>query len=108
FLYDLRMPHGMLVVLRERLGLAEEDLVPGGRYHNLSDFFGFPQPPGVAALNYEPLPPLPHPELEEAPSMLAALRERDRLLHLPYQRFETVLRFLEEAARDPEVETLSL
>lgn len=35
--------------------------------------------------------------------LFAAVRERDRLLHHPYDGFETVIRFLEQAASDPRV-----
>jgi polyphosphate kinase len=103
FLYDARMPHYLLVRLQEGLELEDEDLVVGGRYHNLSDLWTLPRP-DVPALSYPPFPPLPHPELEGAPSLFAAIAERDRLLHFPYQRYDTVVRLFEEAAADPAVE----
>ena len=105
FLYDPRMPQAMLAFLKERLALADEDLVEGGRYHNLNDFFSFPRG-GVEGLAYAPLPPLPHPELEGAPSIRAAVAEKDRLLSFPYQKFDYVVRFLEEAAEDLDVEEI--
>ncbi len=103
FLYDPRIPHTLLVLLKDRLGLADDDLFAGGRYHNFGDLWGFPAPE-APALHAEPLPPLPHPELAAAPSVRAAVAGRDRLLHTPYQRFDPVIRFLEEAAADPAVE----
>ena len=105
FLYDLRMPHALLAFLKERLDLAEEDLVEGGRYHNLNDFFGFPRG-DVQGRAYAPLPPLLHPELDGAASMRAAMAEKDRLLSFPYQKFDYVIRFLDEAAEDPAVEEI--
>ncbi len=42
FLYDLRTPYVMIAMLKDLLGLVDEDLVVGGRYHNFNDFFGFP------------------------------------------------------------------
>ncbi|MDX1530865.1 MAG: polyphosphate kinase 1, partial [Rhodothermales bacterium] len=109
-LYDPRMPYGMVVLLKERLGLEEDDLFAGGRYHNLSDLFGFPEPPHASdeRLTAPPLPPLPHPELQDAPVLLDAIRERDRLLHFPYQCYDTVTRLLDEAARDPAVEEIAI
>src|SRR5690606_14648887 len=106
FLYDTRTPHGLLVRLREGLALEEEDLVAGGRYHNLSDLWALPRPDDPA-LSYPPFPPLPHPELAAASSLFAAVAERDRLLHFPYQRYDPVVRLFEEAAADPAVEEVS-
>jgi len=103
FLYDQRMPHALLVRLIDGLGLDDEDLVPGGRYHNFGDLWTLPRPDDPA-LRYPPMPPLPHPELEDAPSLFDAIRARDRLLHFPYQRYDTVVRLFEEAAADPAVE----
>ncbi len=103
FLYDPDMPDAVLSRLRNRLGLEAEDLFRGGRYHNLHDLFAFPRfdPGGLRA---PPLPPLP--VLDDAPSILAAVAERDRLLHFPYQSFEPVLRFLREAAEDADVDAI--
>jgi polyphosphate kinase len=103
FLYDLAAPPAMVAHLQRCLRLAPEDLVQGGRYHNLHDLHSFPRI-GGEELSEPPLPPLPHPGLEGAASILAAVAARDRVLHLPYHSFEYVLRFLEEAADDPTVE----
>lgn len=103
FLYDQQAPGAMVTFAKDFFALEEDDLVAGGRYHNLHDLADFPRF-GLRELSYEPLPPLPHPRLEQAPSMLAALAEKDQMLHLPYQSYEYVVRFLEEAAADPDVE----
>lgn len=102
FLYDMRMPYVVVHRLQHGLGLAEEDLVLGARYHNLSDYMRFPRF-AYAHLSYPDWPPLPHPMLEAAPSVMATMRERDQVLHTPYQSFDHFVRLLQEAARDPGV-----
>jgi polyphosphate kinase len=107
FLYDMQASYSLISHLKEHFGLANEDLVLGGRYHNLHDLRDFPRV-GKDELSYPDWPPLPHPELDNAPSILAAVAERDRVLHFPYQSFEYVISFLTEAARDPDVEEMYL
>lgn len=105
FLYDPYAPYPLVRKLRERFGLEDEDLVIGGRYHNLHDLADFPCF-DRKDLSNPPLPPLPHPVLDSAPSVLAAIARRDHMLHLPYQRFDTVIRMLNEAANDPDVSAI--
>lgn len=107
FLYDMRMPYVLIHRLQERLGLQEEDLVLGARYHNLNDYMGFPRF-GRADLSYPEWPALPHPVLETSESVMSAVRERDQVIHTPYQSFDPFVRFLDEAADDPAVEELWL
>jgi polyphosphate kinase len=107
FLYDLQAPYALVAFMKEYLALEDEDLVPGGRYHSLQDLFHFPRPRRRAeGLVREPLEPLPHPELRRAGSVLEAATEKDHILHFPYQSFDYVVRFLEEAAEDPAVDAI--
>lgn len=107
FLYDMRMPFVLIHRVRERLGLQEEDMVLGARYHNLSDYMGFPRF-GRDDLAYPKWPALPHPTLDEAASVMEAMRVRDQVIHTPYQSFDPVVRLLDEAARDADVEAVWL
>ncbi|MEL6610692.1 MAG: polyphosphate kinase 1 [Bacteroidota bacterium] len=105
FLYDAQAPFALLAFLKERFRLEDEDLVPGGRTHNLSDLSDFPRF-GRNDLRFAPQPPLAHPALTNAASILEEVRERDHLIHPPYQSFQPVVRFVEEAAADPDVTDL--
>ncbi|MEQ9570094.1 MAG: polyphosphate kinase 1 [Longimicrobiales bacterium] len=107
FLYDMRTPWAVVRLLHETLGLEDDDMVVGGRYHNLHDLRSFPRD-GAEGHVYPPAPPLPHPDLEGVPSVLEAVEERDRLLHFPYHSYDHVVRFLTEAAEDPHVEEIWL
>jgi polyphosphate kinase len=107
FLYDAEMPQRVINMFCQQLKLSSDNLYPGARYHSFSDFFQFP---GVemSHLQYPPMPPQPVPALEKSPSFFAAIRERDHLLHHPYQKFDYVIRLLDEAAKDSEVISIKM
>ncbi|HYQ85912.1 MAG TPA: polyphosphate kinase 1 [Bacteroidota bacterium] len=107
FLYDADMPKKFLRMMREVFSLSKEDLVAGGRYHNFNDLIDLPNP-GGAELSYEPMPPLPHRNLDSYPTMFESIRNKDSILAYPYQSYEYVIRFLQEAARDPSVTSLQI
>ena len=106
-LFDPRMPKEVLRAIKQKTGITDEELVEGSRYHNFRDFFGFPDF-GEADFHYPPRPALPHPTLPRTGSLLAAVGQRDHLLHPPYQSFDYVTRLLREAADDPRVSTISI
>lgn len=108
FLYDSNMPEGLLKRLRALFGLSRDDLIPGARYHNFNDFFGFPNPTGDASLHDPPMPPLPHPELEGLDKILPFLSRKDAMLHFPYQKYAYVPQLIEEAANDPAVNSIKI
>ena len=103
FLYDGDMPSWMLKRLKKALRLSKYDMIPGARYHNFNDFFGFPQPPKRDYLAYPPMPPLPHPKLEGAESIMQVIQATDILLSFPYQKYDYIPALIREAADDPEV-----
>ncbi|MEM9931265.1 MAG: polyphosphate kinase 1, partial [Bacteroidota bacterium] len=102
FVFDRTMPTELLDYLKDTFELESLDVLAEGRYHNNSEFFGFPDF-GMKHLKNPPQPPLPYAPLEEAADFWATIRERDHLLHVPYQSYESVVRFFEVAAEDPAV-----
>jgi len=107
FLYDEKMPKEMLKVFRKVLGVKKSELVPGGRYHNFNDFFSFPQIDNKN-LYYKDLPTLQHPTLNHFKSKFEAISQKDFILHFPYQDYNNVIEFLEEAARDKYVKSIDI
>ncbi len=105
FLYDNKIPVPFLDFLVHSLKISREDLVPGGRYHNFSDLFSFPNPLSPK-LEIRALPALYKKDLESYTSMFEAIRDRDWMLHFPYHSYDPVLRFLNEAAIDPKVKEI--
>ncbi len=83
-------------------------MMPGGKYHNFSDFFSFPDPTNNPDLHYKPLEPIKHRVLEKAENYFEAISEKDQSLHFPYMSFDYVERFLEQAAKDEQVKEIKI
>lgn len=105
FLFDREMPKSVRQTLRQRLQLGKEEMIRGGRYHNFNDFFSLPNPIG-SQLEYQLLPPLPVPALDRADAIYDAISQGDHILHLPYHSCHYVVRFLQEAAADPNTQAI--
>ena len=107
FMYDRDMPEDMLDYVCEVLGIEGDDLIVGGRYMNLQDLFKLPNPVG-SELEQDVPRPMNVPYLDKADSVFSVILQRDVLLHFPYQSFDYLLRFLDEASLDPEVEEIKI
>jgi polyphosphate kinase len=103
FVYDCAIPKDLLEFITTGLELdGEDNLIPGGRYHNFKDFISFPNIAGKH-IEYPPTPPSFHPLLHNKRSIIETLQHRDVLLHYPYQKFSHFVDLLREAAIDPNV-----
>ncbi|PKQ68661.1 polyphosphate kinase 1 [Labilibaculum manganireducens] len=102
FLYDASIPKDFLKFLKDSFNLQNNDMVKGARYHNFQDFFGFPNPK-YPELEPESFHPLKVDDLQGNKSVFKTIRLKDQILHFPYQSYEYVIRFLNEAAVDPKV-----
>lgn len=70
---------------------------------DLSAFSRLTEIQGFDHLKYEPWPPVSSPDVDPSKSMFVNLGQRDVLLYHPYESFDPVIRFVEEAAEDPDV-----
>ncbi len=107
-LYDAEMPKDVHKKLRKLLNLGKIDMMPGGEYHNFSDFFSFPDPTDNPELHFEDLEPLQHKVLGTAENYFKAISEKDQSVHFPFMSFDYVEKFLEQAASDPETEAIKI
>jgi polyphosphate kinase len=101
FLFQPGIPDPCMDSLITNLGLTNASIVPGGTYHNLKDLASLPLNNKVA--QYQPWPSLIHPVTTNARSLFEAIAAKDLIIHTPYQSYNTVLRFFNEAAIDPAV-----
>lgn len=107
-LYDMRIEKELLKKIRHSFQLNKLDLVSGGTYHNLHDFFGFPQPLKTPSLFYTEQPPLKHPNLENQQNLLQHFAQHAEILHYPYQKFNPIIELLKQAAISEKVLSISI
>ncbi len=102
FVFDRTMPKQFLDFLSDTFDIEKSDMLPEGRYHNNFDFFKFPDF-GLSQLKYKPMSPQAYPILEESEDFFGAVAKKEHFLHFPYQSYESVIKFFEEASEDPSV-----
>lgn len=105
--YDRSMPKHFLQYLIQVFEIEEFDLLPEGRYHNNADFFKFPSY-NLNFLKDPELPPIHISELEYTESIFSKIREKDYLVYMPYHSYESVIKFFEDAADDPDVSHIKI
>ncbi len=108
FVYDRDIDPDMLEFFMNKMNIESTDsVIPGGRYHNRRDYMKFPSL-GRQDLLYETKVPLRIKGLNFEGSLLAKIAKKDYLLHAPYQSFRYVVKFLREAALDPQVKSIKI
>jgi polyphosphate kinase len=101
--YDPDLPHETVAKLVDELELTAEDLYPGKGFTAFTDLLQLYGAVNAPHLKDRPQTPLPVPAFERAPDLWSAIRGGDVLVFHPYQSFDAVTRFVEEAALDPKV-----
>ncbi|MEZ0230327.1 MAG: polyphosphate kinase 1, partial [Planctomycetota bacterium] len=101
--YDPTLPRETLDILVRELELEPEDLYSVEGFVAFSDLLQVYAAVDLSRLKDPPLPPQKVAALERPGSIFEALRRGDVLVHHPYQSFDHVIRFVREAADDPNV-----
>jgi polyphosphate kinase len=102
---DPSMPERIKEILIENLRLDPRDLItvePPLGMSSFWDVYGQIDRPDLKEPAFVPALPTGLREEEER-DIFSVIRERDFLVHHPYDSFQPVVRFFEEAARDPDV-----
>jgi len=95
-------------LLVELLRLQENEVFEIGGLLDLTDLWDIVKLPGYPELRDRPWNPVTQPRLQgedgDPPDIFAAIRQRDVLVHHPYDSFTTsVERFIAQAVNDPDV-----
>jgi polyphosphate kinase len=101
FLYQQGMPPNLQMFLAAAFNLTTNDLFSGGRYHNLKDLSSFPDFNKLP--HYEKRKPLSSSNVMNSGDIFNILLQDDVLLHIPYQSYNPVLSFFNQAAIDVDV-----
>lgn len=96
-------PKALKAVIMEELGVSDAEVIEVDGMLGMSDL-------GELVLDDRPdllwpsfTPRVPERVTDFEGDMLTAIRQKDMLLHHPYETFDMVVRFLQQAARDPNV-----
>ncbi|MDG1738084.1 MAG: RNA degradosome polyphosphate kinase [Paracoccaceae bacterium] len=96
-------PKGLKRVIQRELHVGEHEVVEIDGMIGIADL-------GELVLEQRPdllwpvyTPRVPERVQDHDGDMFAAIRQKDMLLHHPYETFDMVIRFLQQAARDPNV-----
>jgi len=99
-----RKPSSVMVTfLQKKLRIQKDAIFFVNDVLDYSAFMRLTNLPDFAALKIKPWPPYPMLLSKKLTGMFDAISSRDILLHHPYDSFDPVVRFLEEAADDPGV-----
>lgn len=101
FLHPSSIPQGHLKVILDSFLLSNATLSAGGNYHNLKDFSTISI--ATPTLNYPKQTPIKYVFKQDINSIFAEIHHQDILINTPYESYNTILRFFNEASVDTSV-----
>jgi polyphosphate kinase len=104
---DYTMPPKVYDILLKNLGLTASLMFKSAAPLGLSRLNNLAQI-NRPELKYKPFESRKHPQMIDKKNIFAILKKRDILLYHPYDSFESVIDFVEEAADDPDVVTIKM
>lgn len=96
-------PENLVTFLANALDLERQDVTKAPGMLDLTGLAQLYQLPGYPHLRDPHFVPRPSPDFAKFPTQWAAIRNRDILLHHPYESFHHVNEFIETAAHDSQV-----
>ncbi len=100
-LYEREIPLRQLQLLCNLFKTPVSNTIEGGRYHNLKDIMALPLPEYL----FDAEQPSINLQLIDK-TLHELILEKDIMLHTPYNNYDTVLRFFNEAAIDKQTEEI--
>jgi polyphosphate kinase len=104
FLHQAGIPLRILQFIIQQFDLQNANITQGGQYHNLKDFFSLPA--NLPGLLYQHWPAITPSEMDDVQELATLIAEKDILISTPYQSYDPVLRFFNEAAINPDVKEI--
>ncbi len=93
----------LLNFLKESLEISDEEIYKIPADIDLTYFMKFASINGYENLKYEQKYPVVSKDFYKKDDYFTVIKEKDILLHHPYQTFEHIIKFVEQAAIDPDV-----
>ena len=103
FLHQPGIPINVLALVKKIFNLKKANNIEGGQYHNLKDLMSFPVKSDK--LSNDSWPKICNTDLIDG-SLTEAIYKNDIIVHTPYQSYDSVLRFFNEAAIDETVQEI--